>query len=818
MAIKTKNERRKEKDIRKINSADLKNKRMKNDLKKTKKEKKKDGILSSVLPSFFGDKDEKITSQDTVDIKVMYKDGICELEDGKFSKMIQFYDINYQLAQNEDKQYIFEGYCDFLNYFDSTVEFQLYFLNKKTALTDQIHSLKIKGKNDGFNVIREEYSDMLTNQLAKGNNGIVKTKYIVFSIKAENYDAAKVRLERIETDILNNFKVLGANARPLTGAERVKITAEILNDKCPDFEWKDLVKKGVSVKDLIAPSSFNFLNPNYVRYGKNIGQVSMVNILASEMSDRMLADLLDLESDIIVSYHVKAIDQMEATKTIKRLITNINAMKIDEQKKAVRAGYDMDIIPSDLNTYAQEAENLLNDIQSRNERMFLVTMLICNLSENKKELDENVYQTKGICNKYNCVMRELSYQQEDGINACLPFNNNKLFLNRQLTTSSLAIFIPFTTQELFMRNGLYYGLNAISNNMIMVDRKELHAPNGLILGTPGSGKSFSAKREITNVFLSTSDDIMILDPEGEYLPLVLALGGTEVKVAQGSEQHLNPLDINLNYGEDDNPIDLKSDFILSMMELILGGTQGLSPKEKSIIDRCVRRIYLKFLETEDPDDMPILTDLYDALKEQKEDEAQQMAVALEIYVHGSMNVFNNKTNVDLSNRVVCFNIKELGKQLTKLGMLVVQDQVWNRVTVNRSDRKTTRFYIDEFHLLLKDKQTSAFSVEIWKRFRKWGGIPTGITQNVKDILQSEEISNILENSDFIYMLNQGASDREILAERLNISKHQLSYVTNSSQGEGLLIFGSVILPFIDRFPQDTKLYKLMTTKLEEVSY
>ena len=400
----------------------------------------------------------------------------------------------------------------------------------------------------------------------------------------------------------------------------------------------------------------------------------------------------------------------------------------------------------------------------------------------------------------------------------LPLAYNQIEIQRALTTSSTAIFVPFTTQELF-QNGeeaLYYGLNALSNNLIMVDRKKLKNPNGLILGTPGSGKSFSAKREIANAFLVSEDDIIVCDPESEYTALVKRLGGQIIRISPSSNQYVNPMDINECYSDDDNPVALKSDFILSLCELIVGGKEGLQPIEKTVIDRCVHQIYQKYFEDPKPEHMPLLEDLYDALMKQEEKEAHHVATALEIYVKGSLNLFNHRTNVDIQNRIVCYDIKEIGKQLKKIGMLIVQDQVWGRVTANRSAGKTTRYYMDEFHLLLKEEQTASYSVEIWKRFRKWGGIPTGITQNVKDLLSSREVENIFENSDFIYMLNQAAGDRQILAQQLNISPHQLSYVTHSGEGEGLLFYGNVILPFVDRFPTDLELYRIMTTKLSEV--
>ena len=499
------------------------------------------------------------TAQQTIPYIQMYPDGICKVTERKYSKTVAFEDINYQLAQADDKTAIFENWCDFLNYFDASVSVQLSFINQGTQRGEAEKSIHIPAQDDAFNSIRSEYRDMLKNQLAKGNNGLVKAKYITFAIEADSLGAA-----------------------------------------------------------------------------------------------------------------------------------------------------------------------------------------------------------------------------------------------------------------------LYYGLNALSNNMILCDRKQLKNPNGLILGTPGSGKSFAAKREMTNAFLITDDDIIICDPEAEYFSLVQRLDGQVIRLSptgkgiDGKPQYVNPMDINLNYSEDDSPLALKSDFILSLCELVIGGKEGLQPVDKTVIDRAVKNVYRPFLADPDPEKMPILGDLYDELLKQPEPEAARIAAALELYVSGSLNVFNHRTNVELSNRLVCFDIKQLGKQLKKLGMLIVQDQVWNRVTVNRAERKSTRYFMDEFHLLLKEEQTAAYSVEIWKRFRKWGGIPTAITQNVKDLLASREVENIFENSDFVLMLNQAAGDRAILAKQLNISPQQMKYVTHTEAGEGLIFYGNVVLPFVDRFPKDTELYRVMTTKPEEV--
>ena len=819
--MKTKQQAEQEKALQaaknqyKKDKADLKALRLSPDGKLTGREKKR--LVASIKKA---KRDGRIpkTAQETIPYQEMRQDGICVAGGNYYTKQIEFLDINYQLAQNEDKNIIFENWCDFLNYFDASIRFQLSFLNQKADMERFRKSIEIPEQDDMFNEIRREYAGMLRGQLSRGNNGLTKTKYITFGVEADDIKAAKTRLERIEADILANFKVLGVKAKSLDGYERLSILHQMFHpagERKFLFAWDAIWKTGLSSKDFIAPDSFTFQNGQYFKIGQTYGAVSFLQILAPELTDRMLADFLDLENSMVVTLHIQSIDQSAAIKTVKRKLTDLDKMRIEEQKKAVRAGYDMDIIPTDLATYGNEAKTLLEDLQSRNERMFLVTILVMNTAAKRQKLENNVFQAAGIAQKYNCALRRLSYQQEQGFLSSLPLGVNQVEIQRGLTTSSTAIFVPFTTQELFQDGeSLYYGVNALSNNLIMCDRKKLKNPNGLILGTPGAGKSFSAKREITNAFLITTDDIAIIDPEAEYSPLVTALGGQVIKVSPTSSQYINPMDINLNYSEDDDPLILKSDFILSLMELMMGKVE---PDEKSIIDQCLRRVYHRFFDDPVPEKMPILQDLYEEIEKYGGERARHVVDCMAIYVTGSLNVFNHRTNVDIQSRTVCYDIKELGKQLKKLGMLVVQDQVWGRVTVNREAHKSTRLYIDEFHLLLKEEQTAAYSVEIWKRFRKWGGIPTGITQNVKDLLSSREIENIFENSDFIYMLNQAAGDRQILAKQLNISPHQLSYVTNSNAGEGLLFYGNVIIPFIDHFPKQTHLYQLLTTRPEDLA-
>ena len=764
------------------------------------------------------------SAQDTLPFRQMYPDGLCKLDDTTWSRCIEFEDVNYQLAQPDAQTAIFEGLCDLYNSHDSSIDMQISLPCRHMNREDFVKRIEIATQGDRFDGIRDLYTQMLRRQLERGNNGLVKTKLLILTIEEKDIRTARTRFSRILLDALNHFKVIGALAKAMDGQEWLELLHGILH---PDgerfsFAWDWLALSGLHVKDFIAPSSFSFTARQFQMGGKHCA-ASFLQITAPELDDRILAEMLNTDSDILLSIHIHSMDQNDAIRTVKRKITDIDSMKIDAQKRAVREGFDMDIIPTDIATYAGEAKNILRDLQSRNERMFQVTFLIVNIADTKRKLNNEIARTASVAQQYNCQLTRLDFQQEQGFVSALPLGINQIKIQRGLTTSAVAIMMPFTTQEIFQGgDALYYGLNATSGNMILADRKQNKTPNGLILGTTGSGKSFAAKREILNVFLVTKDDILVCDPESEYFPLVERLGGQVIRLTPsgsggGKTYYLNPMDINLNYSEDDNPLSLKSDFILSFCEVAAGGRDGLSPVEKTLIDRAVRAVYRPYIADPRPENMPILEDLYKEIKQQPEPEAQRLASSLELYVYGNLNAFNHRTNVDINNRLVCFDIKSLGKQLKNLGMLVIQDQVWNRVTINRNEGKATRYYVDEFHLLLHG-EVASWSVEIWKRFRKWGGIPTGITQNIKDLLASPEIENIFENSDFIYLLNQAPGDRSILCERLNISSKQAGYISNSAPGEGLIFFGNVILPFKDDFPKDNELYSIMTTKPDEVAH
>lgn len=785
--------------------------------------KNRDIQKRSSKPNFFQkmflDGKLPLTVQETIPYKRMYPDGICELYDGTFSKTLRFQDTNYSLAQDDEKLKIFNTYSKFLNYFDDSVPFQLTFLNRKGQ--EKLQGVNYKEKDDAYNDIRKERMQMIDDQLSKGNSGIIKHKYLTFGVKGKNYKQVKQRLQRIETDVMNKFKrELNTIAEPLNGKERLEVMYKIMNVDKPynqfAFNWNNIKGGGLDTKDFIAPGSFNF-EKRYFETGNAFGCTVAFNITAPELSDEVLLDFLNIKNDLVVNIHVQSIEQSKAIKEAKKKIMDLNQTKADLQMKNMQKGIFTDISSPTLNKNVEEAENQLDALQQRNERHFLTTFIITATADTKKELDDIIFSINGVMQKYNCNMRKLDYQQENAFMSSLPLCYNKVRVDRRLSTSALGILIPFSVQELYDTNGgLSYGVNAQSNNIILANRRSLTNPNGLIIGIPGSGKSVTAKLEITDVFLSTNDDIIISDPEAEYRPLVEALGGQVIEVSMSSKDYINPMDINVNYGLDQDPIAVKSDFIMGLCELILkrNNVGGLNPVQMSVLDRCVRKIYTEYFTNPTEENMPILEDLYNELLQQKDNalDAKIIADALEIYVKGSLNVFNNKTNVDLNNRIVCYDIKNIGRTQEKIGMLIIQDNVWNQVSKNRDVGRATWFYQDEFHKQLRDDQSTAYSLDFWKRFRKWGGIPTGITQNIKDLLRNFETENILDNSDFLIMMNQAAGDRNIIAKKLQVSDDQLSFVIDSPVGEGLIKYGSQIVPFRNKVPKDTKLYKLITTK------
>lgn len=617
------------------------------------------------------------TAQKTITFQKMYRDGICQVTSGFYTKMVEFYDINYDLLEIEDKGEILEEYSRLINYFDPSIKFELFLFNRQVNEQTLIDQFDIPLQADDFDDIREEYTQMLKKQAAKGNNGIIKSKYLIFGIESKGFKEARAKLVSIEADVIKNLTNLGTHAKSLDGKERLRILHEYFNQDTMEpfrFSFKELAESGKSVKDYIAPPGFDFRYPSRFKAGKMYGSVHYLDIIAPKFDDELLKKLLDLDANLTITMHMQTMDPVKAIKMLKGALTNIQKMKIEEQKKAVRSGYDMDILPTDIITYEKDTLDLLDDLNSSNQKMVKMTFLLTCYGRNKRELENITQRVSGIIQQANCNLRCMQYLQEQGLMASAPIGCNDTGIERDLTTKSTAILVPFCTQELFMpAPAIYYGLNALSNNMIMADRKRLRTPNGVILGTPGSGKSFSAKREILSCFLMTKDDIVVCDPEGEYFALVGALHGQVVRLATNSKDYLNPMDIQLSHKGDKEALKLKSDFIITLCDLIAGGKNGLENDEKGIIDECIRHIYDAYFENPVPENMPILEDLYNALLEHKNKKAERIANSLVLYVHGSQNYFNHRTNVDSQNRIMCFDIRDLGNQLKELGMLIVQD-------------------------------------------------------------------------------------------------------------------------------------------------
>ena len=762
-----------------------------------------------------------LSAQQTIPYLVMHPDGVCQLPGGLYTKTVEYEDINYSVASTEDQTAIFGGWSAFLNYFDTSLPFQLSFINRRSRSRSK-YKVNIPPAQDDFDSIRAEFTGMLKNQIAKSNNGIERSKYITFGLPADRIAEARPRLERVEADVTGNLKRLGVPSVPMDGQARLALLHGQMhpgNREPFRFSWQDIPKTGLGTKDYIAPDSFDFRQARTFRIGQYWGAASYLQILASELSDKLLAEILELDAEMTVTMHIQTVDQLKAIKTIKGKISDIGKMKVEEQRKAVRAGYDPDILPPDLITFSKDAAELLADLQSRNERMFLLTFTVVNLAPTRQRLENDVFTVGGIAQKYNCALKRLDWQQEQGFVSSLALGYNEVEIQRGMTTSSTAIFIPFMTRELRMAGpSLYYGMNALSHNVIMADRKKLKSANGLYLGSTGSGKSFAAKREIINVFLSIPKDrIIIVDPMGEYVPLVRRLGNQAqiIEISPDSPNHLNPMDVELNMTAGESPLSMKADFLLSLCELVVGGKDGLQPIEKTVIDRCVRLVYREQALGIATGKTPLLQDLYEELLKQPEPEARRVATALELYCTGSLNLFNHPTNVKTDKRVVCIVLKNMGENLRKIAMHITNEFVSQAVDANFHNGVSTWCYFDEFHILLRDALTASYFVAVWKMLRKKGCVPSALTQNVKDLLASREIEAILDNTDFMILLSQAQSDRAILAKQLGISEHQLSYITHSNSGEGLLFYGDVTIPFVDRFPRG-EIYNLLTTRPEDL--
>lgn len=768
------------------------------------------------------------SAQDTIPYKIPYPDGIFESADGYFTQTIAFDDITYQLLDSDPKNMLFERWCRMINFFDPDIHFQFNYGNMEMDKGEYSKEFLIPKQNDALDAARKEYSEMLINQFAKGTNNLKKERYITYGIHAVDYKTARTKLVKISKTLEKHFKKLGSKCRVLDGYERLELLFRIFHPATTEkllWNFDMPVKSGLSSKDFIAPSSFSFksgpeLNATkYFRTGDRVGAVSYIKINANDMEDRIISDILSLNSNVWVSIHSDALSRDKALTMAKENISSIQTMIINEQKSAVEKGYDMDLLPPELSAYKDAGEKLYRDLQRKDEQMFNCTITIVQTAATRKELEDNIFELSGILAPYQCRLVRLDNRQEQGYMSSLPLGNNNIAVKRTFTTTDLAIFIPFTTKELYTPAGQYYGMNSLSNNVIMVDKKKLVNPNSLVFGMPGFGKTFFVKRELLDIFLKTTDDQMIIDPEGEYKWIVKLLKGQNIRISLNSPVYINPMEIDLySSNEEDkdyDPISAKVNFVVSMCELILGNNSRLGKKEIAVIDEACKNVYYRFKEDPRPEKMPIIEDLYHELRSMEGEKSaigKDLSIALGRYVTGSLSYFNHRSNVDIKSRLVCFDLKDMDANQRDLTMLIIQEAIWDRVKVNRAKGRFTWVDIDEFHLLLRNPLTAAYSVEIYKRFRKWGGIICGITQNIKDLFRSPEIQNILDTTNFIALLNQSGDDARLLAEHLDLSEEEEGYIKSGEPGKGLLWVEGIKVPFEDEFPKNTICYKVMTTK------
>lgn len=755
------------------------------------------------------------TVQKTLPYQKIVDDYIFRIDDNRFSKTYRFEDINYSIAKQEEQEAIFLGYCSVLNSFDTSADIQVTVYNNRVNKAKFNDMVLLKHKGDGFDRYIDVYNQMLIEKMEQGQNGILRSKFLTVTVQAVDVEAARAKFSSIDLEIVNAFKKIGSVIAPMTANERVSLLKDIfrgVDEEIPELSAKDFKRQ--ADRAYCCPDYLEF-KKDYFMWGDKYARTMFIKDMPASLKDCLLTDISNTNLDVMVTVNIAPVDPYKALKIVSHQLTSMRANKLQAEKKAIQSGYTSDVINEDLKHSLIEAEELLDDLRSKNQKMFLDNIIIMVTAADMDELDANTEAIEAVVRKHICSLSTLKFQQEKGLQSVLPIGNCTLKIRRTLTTESTAVLLPFSAKEISQKNGMYYGLNALSNNMILFNRLNLKNPNGFILGSPGSGKSFAGKREMLNVYLATDDDIIIIDPEREYTSLVAALNGETIYVSPASGNHINPLDMSKDYSDDESPLTMKSDFILSFCECLVG-KQGLSAKERGIIDRCLTATYGEYLQTFDKDKTPTLMEFYERLKSQPEKEAQGLALSFELYIKGNLNMFAHQTNVDTNNRVVSYDIKDLGKQLKTLGMLIVLDYVWNRITLNRSMGKRTWIYMDEIYLLFANEYSANFLFELYKRARKWGGVPTGITQNVEDLLKSETARSMLSNTDFVLMLNQATSDRVQLAKLLNISDNLLSFVTNSDSGQGLICCGGSIIPFKDKFPHN-ELYDLMTTRLEEVS-
>ena len=755
--------------------------------------------------------------QDAIPIQRVWSDGIFQYGT-KYSKTIRFCDINYAIASKEDKTSMFMDYSELLNSLDTGATTKLTIQNKYINRKKFEETILLPLAGDALNGYRQEYNGMLMDKITDSSSSIVQERYLTVSAHKRNIEDAKSFFGRVTTDMMGRLNHLDAHSEELDATERLRILHDFYRpgeESDFRFDLREDMRNGHSFKDRICPDSLEFRKDHFVM-GDKYGRVLFLKEYASYIKDSMISELTALNRSLMLSIDIIPVATDEAVREMQNRLLGVETNVANWQRRQNNNNNFSAIVPYDLEQQRKETREMLDDLTARDQRMLFAVVTLVHLADSKEQLDSDTETLQSTARKHLCQLSTLNWQQPEGLVTALPFGLRKIDALRTLTTEALAVLMPFKAQEINDRHGIYYGRNAISKNLILADRRELLNGNGFVLGVSGSGKSFTAKREIVNLALSTNDDIIIIDPESEYRPVVEGLGGEVIQISATSPNHINALDMEQGYGDGGNPVVLKSEFLLSLCEQLVGSGK-LSAKEKSIIDRCTALVYREYIRSGYTGKVPTLHDFYHELLLQPEPEAKDIALAIELFTEGSLNTFAKQTNVDTDARILCYDIRDLGKQLQPVGMLVVLDSVFNRVIRNQALGRNTWIYIDEIYLLFQHEYSANFLFTLWKRVRKYRACATGVTQDVDDLLQSHTARTMLANSEFLVMLNQASTDRAELARLLNISDNQLSYVTDVDFGYGLLKCGSAIVPFEDRFPKDTQLYKLMTTKPSDLA-
>ena len=754
--------------------------------------------------------------QDAIPIRRVWPDGIFQFG-SKFSKTIRFTDINYAIASKEDKTAMFLDYSELLNALDTGSTTKITVNNKRLNRQNFEQEILIPRRDDYLDGYRAEYNSMLMDKVTDSSNSVVQERYITLSVHRKNIEEARTFFDRVTADVTTRLSHLDAHSEELDAVERLRILHDFYRTG-EETEYRldlhDLMQKGHSFKDAICPDSLEF-KKDYFIMGDKFGRVLFLKEFASYIKDSMINELTALNRTLMLSIDVIPVPTDEAVREMQNRLLGVETNVTNWQRRQNNNNNFSAVVPYDLEQQRKETREMLDDLTTRDQRMMFAVVTLVHLADSKAELDSDTETLQATARKHLCQLSTLNWQQADGLVTALPLGLRRIDALRTLTTEALAVLMPFKAQEIRDQGGVYYGQNVISKNLIIANRKELLNGNGFILGVSGSGKSFTAKEEIISIALSTNDDIIVLDPESEYGALIEGLGGEVINISATSRNHINAMDMEQGYGDGENPVVLKSEFLLSLCEQLIGSGK-LSAKEKSIIDRCTASVYRDYIRRDYQGKAPTLQDFHAELLRQSEAEARDVALAIELFTEGSLNTFAKPTNVDTDARILCYDIRDLGKQLLPVGMLVVLDSIFNRVIRNRQLGRNTWVYIDEIYLLFQHEYSANFLFTLWKRVRKYGACCTGITQNLDDLLQSHTARTMLANSEFLVMLNQAATDRMELAQLLNISDNQLSYITNVDSGKGLIKCGSTIVPFVNSFPKNTRLYKLMTTKPSEV--